>query len=71
MKVGDLVRPFDADDTGVVLETCIDAFHPSDDAYRSDDDPEFAGEMEWGVSIMWSTGEVDLLYQDDVEVISD
>ena len=65
MNVGDLVRSYGVDDTGVVLETCIDMFHPSDD------DPEFAGEMEWGVSIMWSTGEIDLLYQDDVEVISD
>jgi hypothetical protein len=65
VNVGDLVRSYGVDDTGVVLETCIDMFHPSDD------DPEFAGEMEWGVSIMWSTGEVHLLYQDDVEVISD
>ena len=55
MNVGDLVRSYGVDDTGVVLETCIDMFHPSDD------DPEFAGEMEWGVSIMWSTGEVHLL----------
>ena len=65
MNVGDLVRSYGVDDTGVVLETCIDMFHPSDD------DPEFAGEREWGVSIMWATGEVHLLYQDDVEVISD
>lgn len=63
MNVGDLVRPFGADVIGVVLETCIDMFHPSDD------DPEFAEEMEWGVSIMWSTGEVHLLYQDDVEKV--
>ena len=65
MNVGDLVRSYGVDDTGVVLETCIDMFHPSDGFARA------AGEMEWGVSIMWSTGEIDLLYQDDVEVISD
>ena len=65
MKVGDLDRSYGVDDTGVVLETCIDMFHPCEGCARA------AGEMEWGVSIMWSTGEVHLLYQDDVEMISD